>query len=237
MDTRQDDVIVVAAAGMDFEAKVAQGLGVDVVYGQNRARYRYDLNARIDAGARGIISFGIAGGLAPHLKPGDVVVASAVVTANGSYKTCPIWPPALRFALPHADYRPVFGSVFPALTVFEKKALWNATGSATIDLETGDVAEVADRRGVPFAVVRIVLDPAHREIPISALAGATDDGRTDALAVARALLRRPRDFVGLLRLANDSRAANKSLRLCREALGPNLGFRERFPIELPLAAE
>ncbi len=237
MDATDYDMSIIAAAGMDFEAKVARGHGVDVIYGQNRARYREDLNARIDAGARGILSFGIAGGLAPHLKPGDVVVASAVITANGSYKTCPTWTAALRLALPHADYRPAFGAVFPAITVLEKEALWTTTGSATVDLETRDVAEVATRRGVPFAVVRVVLDPAHRELPISALAGATDDGRTDALAVARALLRRPRDFGGLLRLANDSRAANRSLRQCREALGPYLGFREHVPVELPLAAE
>jgi hypothetical protein len=132
---------------------------------------------------------------------------------------------------------PVFGSVDPALTVLEKEALWSATGSGTVDLETRDVAEVASHHDIPFAVLRVVLDPADRAIPISALAGAREDGKTDGLAVARALMRRPKDLGGLLRLANDSRKANRSLQQSRQALGAYLGFNVREPTEIPVGAE
>src|SRR5262249_25657422 len=80
----EDTKPVIAAAGMDFEARMAHGPGVVVVYGQNRAAYLQDLHRRIKLGARGMISFGIAGGICPDLNPGDVVVAKAVMTAGAT---------------------------------------------------------------------------------------------------------------------------------------------------------
>src|SRR5208282_5242194 len=81
MDAIVNEKRVVAAAGMDFEARLAQGPGISVVYGQSRCKYRADLHAYAQAGVCGFISFGVAGGLSPSLLPGDVVVASAVITA------------------------------------------------------------------------------------------------------------------------------------------------------------
>jgi adenosylhomocysteine nucleosidase len=81
---------------------------------------------------------------------------------------------------------------------------------------------------VPFAVLRVVLDPAQRAIPLSALAGARHDGETDPMAVLKALMKRPGDLLGLLRLAGDTRTASSALRRSRQALGPFLGF---FPLQ------
>ena len=62
---------VIALVGLAFEARIAAGPGVLVVC---RGRETADLlRLAIGAGCRSIISFGVAGGLAPDLLPGDCV--------------------------------------------------------------------------------------------------------------------------------------------------------------------
>src|SRR5262249_56759578 len=59
---------VIALVGLAFEARIAAGLGVLVVC---RGCETSDLpRLAISAGCRSIISFGVAGGLAPDLIPG-----------------------------------------------------------------------------------------------------------------------------------------------------------------------
>lgn len=76
-----------------------------VVFGLDPRRYMEDLHAHARAGTRGILSLGVAGGLSPHLQSGDVVVASAVHTAGGSFRTCEAWSATLLAALPPAQIR------------------------------------------------------------------------------------------------------------------------------------
>ena len=46
-----------------------------------------------------------------------------------------------------------------------------------------------------FAAVRVVIDPAYRPLPQAALVGMRSDGKADVWAVARSLLRQPRQIV------------------------------------------
>lgn len=215
---------VVVCAGMDFEARIAQSHGAAVVYGQDRCKYRDDLHRHARNGAAGFLSFGVAGGLSPDLRPGDVVIASSVVTAAGRSKACPDWTAALRRLIPHAHHVPVFGAGTPIMSVAEKQSLWIETGAGAVDMESGPAAEAAREYGLPFAVLRVILDPSGRALPPSALAGARSDGTTDVKAVISSLLRRPQDLGGLMRLAQDNRKANDALLRSRQALGPLFGL-------------
>jgi adenosylhomocysteine nucleosidase len=219
-----DGLPLIAAAGLDFEAEAARGLGVKVVSGLEPHRYIEALHAEARAGASGIISFGVAGGLSPHLNTGDVVIASAVLTGEGKYQTCKASSAALLAALPEAAYLPVFGATGPALTPAEKEEIWKETGAATVDVESRYAAEVAAHYGLPYTVLRVVLDPAHRQIPLCALSGVDGDGNTCATALFKALSRRPGDLPGLLRIAAEGRKAALSLMGIRRALGPCFGL-------------
>jgi hypothetical protein len=118
------------------------------------------------------------------------------------------------------------------MTVLEKEALWKGTGAAAVDMESGAAAEVAELYGLPFAALRVIIDPAHRTIPVSAAVGARENGTTDAFAVIRSLLRRPHDLGEIIRLADDARRANRSLFRCRQALGPFFSLLD--PLDLAL---
>ena len=71
--------IVIAFVGMAFEAKIAAGPGVLVVCRNNRRDLATVAGNAARKGYRGIISFGVAGGLAANLRTGDWVVASHVL--------------------------------------------------------------------------------------------------------------------------------------------------------------
>ncbi len=149
---------IIAAVGLDFEAAVARSPGVDLAIGLNRKTHLKALREKAAKGSLGIISFGIAGGLSPSLRPGDAVIAMGVMTSTGRFDTCPVWSAALSAALPRARQLPVYGSERPLLTVSDKRALWLETGAAVVDMESRDAAMVAAEHGLPLAVLRVVLE-------------------------------------------------------------------------------
>src|SRR5215472_11096251 len=74
---------VIAVTSLLLEARIATGPGVSVICG-HASQLVSCLQAAIKRGASGVISFGVAGGLAPHLAPGDWVIGSGVRTGHTS---------------------------------------------------------------------------------------------------------------------------------------------------------
>ena len=70
---------MIVVVGMAFEARIAAGLGVPVVCGGDGQNLAASLARAMAAGCGGLISFGVAGGLAPGLKPGTCVIGSAII--------------------------------------------------------------------------------------------------------------------------------------------------------------
>src|ERR1041385_1189438 len=98
---------VIALVGLAFEARIAAGPGVLVVC---RGRETSDLlRLAVGAGCRSIISFGVAGGLAPDLIPGDCVVASAIIDYPAVRPTDPLWSRRLAEMIPEARQGPIMG--------------------------------------------------------------------------------------------------------------------------------
>src|SRR6204780_2931289 len=82
---------VIALVGMAFEAKIAAGPGVLVVCRNSRRELASVAESAARQGYRGIISFGVAGGLDSSLRTGDWVVASAVLESQIARATDPAW--------------------------------------------------------------------------------------------------------------------------------------------------
>ncbi|NYZ16714.1 nucleoside phosphorylase [Azospirillum sp. RWY-5-1] len=168
------------------------------------------LVARLVAeGATALVSFGLAGGLDPALRPGDLLLPDKVCFEDGT--VLPVHA-GWRAALLERGLRAVGGRILASRGVVAdpaaKRCLFDCTGAGAVDMESGAVA----RSGLPFVVLRAVADPADRAIPAAALAGVGPDGAVRPAAVALRLLAAPWQLPALLRLATDSRAGLEALR-------------------------
>lgn len=216
---------VVAVAGLRAEARIAAGDGVVAVAGGGDAgRLAELLDERLADGAAAVISFGIAGGLAPGLASGSVVVADAVHDGATRWPTDPAWQGRLLAALPGAVAGGLSGVGRAAASLDEKHHLRARDGTLAVDMESHVAARLADRHALPFAALRVVADPAEHMLPDAALVGMRPDGTADVLAVIRALGRHPADLPGLIRTALQARTAFQALRTTRERTGDRLSF-------------
>ncbi|WP_088347879.1 MULTISPECIES: phosphorylase [Rhodomicrobium] len=219
---------VIVVTGLAFEARIAAGEGVVVVHGRDERQMIADLERAVAAGASGIVSFGTAGGLAPHLAPGDWVTAEAVITETERWPTDPAWSAELLHRLSDATHAAMVSVDTPVGGAPAKLALHARTAAAAVDMESHIAARVAIAHGLPFAVCRVVIDPAHRTLPHAALVSMRPDGGVNLPALLGSLARRPSQLPVLLRLAMDARAARSALLRGRRLLGTGFAFPD-FP--------
>jgi hopanoid-associated phosphorylase len=230
-----DGAPVLVVCGLAFETAIAAGPGVIAVRGPGPARVAAGIEALASRshGAHpawaGILSFGCAGALDPALRAGDCVVASCVASGPDTLAADPGWMQALAAHLPQARCGPLAGLDAPLASRAAKAQLWQAGGALAVDMESHAAALAARRLGLPFAAVRVVLDPAWRSLPPCALKGMREDGGTDLAALLRALARAPGQLGPLVLLALDAWRARRSLRQVRAQLGTHLAPPRRHP--------
>jgi adenosylhomocysteine nucleosidase len=211
---------VVALVGLAFEARIAAGPDVLVIC-RGGSRDTADLvQIAQGAGCRSIISFGVAGGLAPDLAPGDCVVASAIVDHRTLRPTDPLWSRKLIEMIPGARHGPIVGANAVVSNPADKRRLRALTGAVAVDMESHLVARLAASHGLAFTAVRVVIDPADRAVPPAALLAMAPGGSTDISSMVWDVLARPSQLSLLLRLAADAYAARTALVRLRRALGP-----------------
>jgi len=214
---------VIAVTGLRAEARIARRAGLSTVCaGGVPARTAAALNAAIDNGVSGLISFGICGGLAPALAPGTLVCARTVIAPDGTrYPVDQPW----RVRTPDwaaAVDGDVLGSDAIVGTAAEKAALHARTGAIAVDLESAVVAEAATRAKLPFIVLRAIADPAERDLPSAAYLALTPDGAPDIGGIVASVLREPSQIIDLVRLARDARLALRTLSRAVATAGPVL---------------
>ena len=179
-------------------------------------------------GCEAILSFGVAGGLDLALYPGTVVIAEAIVTADGQrLPTDANWRNSVRRVLngsgPLAEGA-IFGSDSPLLTVEAKKDMAGKTGAMAVDMESHGAAKAAALKGAPFLAIRAIADGASRTIPPWVMDAILPDGGLAPEKIARALLPKPWMVWGLIGLARANGRALGSLSRVALRLGPGLGF-------------
>ncbi len=181
------------------------------------ARARAAAGRLIAEGARGLVSFGIAGGLAGDLRPGDLVVPQAVILPDGGrIATDEAWRRHVESALGGANIpystQPLAGSDRIVGSPAEKQALYKATAAVAVDMESHIAADAARRSGLPFIAIRAVGDTAGQVLPEYLGRVVKPGGGTDLGAVLRHLLTRPADVPATLRVALQTRKALAALR-------------------------
>lgn len=196
--------------GARAEAAALGRLGRDprlmvVFSGARPERAETGARACVKAGCRALLSFGTAGGLVPGLAAGALLAPGAVLAENGARSATAPW------LVPEGAAGDLWGSERLVADPAEKAALHAATGAVALDMESHRVAMVAAGAGVPFGVLRAVLDPAGRVLPPPAAAALGPDGESRPGALALALLRHPRQTGAILALGRDFRAARAAL--------------------------
>ncbi|GLS21216.1 hypothetical protein GCM10007874_42330 [Labrys miyagiensis] len=209
---------------MSAEARIVHAVASETVCGAANAGFLRERLASALTSRRpaGLVSFGLAGGLAPDLAPGTLVLADWVAVPGCRWDTDSGWRQRLSEACDGAILAGVAGSDTPVATRLARQQLRSATGASIVDMESHIVADIAERMELPFVVIRAVADGAGSGLPPAALIALRPDGRPDLPRILANLARSPGQLPDLLRLARASRQAFASLGgVCRD-LGPGL---------------
>ncbi|MDN5849695.1 MAG: hypothetical protein L0H63_08660 [Nitrococcus sp.] len=186
------------------------------ISGPGRTRARSTAERLVAQGATSLLSWGLAGGLDPEIAPGTLIAADQVMTAGGTnYPTDKAWRHGVLAALPAGVAvveGPLFASEGIVATCAQKAILLHHYAAVAVDMESGGIARVASRYGLPLLVLRVVVDPAAMAMP-PAFAEAVDKrGALRLTHLINGLMRRPAMLWPLLQLAYSARLATSTLR-------------------------
>lgn len=207
---------VLAVTGLTKEAEIVGIAGVVAVAGGGDGD---GLAAKLDAlhgDIRGVISIGLAGGLSPHLKVGDVVIADQIITGTEKWDCHEGWRVRLMSRLSTAIQGQIFGSDIIIENPETKAGLHQTTGALVVDMESQVAARFAHRRNLPLAGLRVISDDAAHVLPPAALVAMKPDGGIAIGRVLRSLLRHPTQIPSLIRTARGSNRAFAELLRCRD---------------------
>jgi adenosylhomocysteine nucleosidase len=215
---------VLAVTGLAREARIARRAKLTpIISGTDGALLTARLEEAIAKGAKGIVSFGIAGALVPLLKIGDVVVATHVVHGDERYPTDPQWTQIIRAKLPRAVPGVIAGHDQIVSHVDGKRRLLALTGAYAVDMESHIAARFAHRHGIPFVAIRTISDAANRGLPPAAQLPLKPSGRIRLGKVLASVATEPSQIPDLMRTGREAGRALRALLRCRDALGLFLG--------------
>ncbi|MBR72384.1 MAG: hypothetical protein CMM30_05515 [Rhodospirillaceae bacterium] len=190
------------------------------------------LRGLINNGATLLGSVGVAGALKPGYKPGQIIVASSVMThstlnltdeahkneankhlKNVAYDADKIWLSKIKDIFGEdADSGLLLGVDKPISKPSEKNNLHLLTGALAVDMESHIVAKLGAESDLPWFAIRVISDPAERRIPEAALAAIGSEREVSVARVIWALLRRPVDFPALMGVAGETSIAMRYLK-------------------------
>jgi adenosylhomocysteine nucleosidase len=226
---RIDPRPVLIVTGLIQEARIAAGPGMTVICSSSDPQQLRALLTVFDPTTiRGVISFGVAGGLDPSLRSGDVVVATEVMAGDARWLAGLSLNDDLISGIELGSRRVVRGGLAGVEEVVvaraRKAALRSHTGAAAVDMESHIAAAYATEAGLPFAAVRVISDPADRSLPALAQRAIKPNGDIDLRSILRGVVRNPRTLSALVSMGIDFNRALRSLRGCRGFLLGSDGF-------------
>jgi adenosylhomocysteine nucleosidase len=202
-------------------AFVATGIGMR----RARAIARQALSALPDTEL--VIGTGIVGALSGGLRPGDIVIADRAMKARADSShpehVVSIDPATLEHcerALHAAGLESSTGAILTSLRVIPnaaaKRAAKQHSGAIAVDMESAAIAIESAARGIPFAIVRTVVDSLEDEIFGAEIAD--EQGRVKPLAAANYLLRNPGAVLKIPWMIRNLALATRALADAIEAL-------------------
>lgn len=228
-DASRDGLPVLIVTGLKQEARIAAGPGLTVICSSSSPPQLREMMTSFDpASIRGIVSFGVAGGLNPSLRSGDIVIASEIVASDKRWATATALTEML-ISLPVKGRRNVVNGVLAGveevvLGHVGKAALRSTTGADAVDMESHIAARYAEDNGLPFAALRVISDPAHRALPQLAADALKPNGNVDMWKVMRGIARKPSEIRALVHSGRDFNRALRGLKSYRNRLDGGENF-------------
>ncbi|HSR12833.1 MAG TPA: purine phosphorylase [Thermodesulfobacteriota bacterium] len=185
-----------------------------IISGIGAERARAAALRLIEKGAHALLSWGCAGGLAPHLLPGSVVIPEKIFGSDGSVYSCD-----------ESWTRRVCGKLQPSITVVRgalaetplvlasrrEKMNLGKRGAVAVDMESASIARAAKEAGVPFIAIRAISDAVDADLPGCLAESVNEFGRVRPLALLKATASRPADIPKLIRTARNFGRAKAAL--------------------------
>jgi len=196
LSVSENILVTVSGAGSENAAIAAQGL--------------------IDKGAEQLISWGCAGALATHLKAGDLLIPSNILTQdNKQLSTHSAWSQQLISRLEQGIqcYNDKLLESAGVISLANEKAeQYQKTGAFAVDMESAAVARVALKANIPFVALRSIADLADQDLPKAINYAMTAKGVISIPKILFYLCTHPAELAGLIKLGINFNSASKTLK-------------------------
>jgi adenosylhomocysteine nucleosidase len=167
---------------------------------------------------QGLVSFGFAGGLAPQLARGTLIIGTEVVCGEWSTKCMAanrdlveqFRAAAIAEKLPVQQGRLVTSRDIVA-DPGSKAKLRDKSGACAVDMETVGIAEAAAEAGLPWVAVRAIVDSATDRLPPACFATLREDGHVATGRLLRLICRSPQLLWHMVWLAGGTTVARRHL--------------------------
>lgn len=176
----------------------------------------------ISRGASALISWGTAAGLAPGLRPGQLLLPDKIIAKNHAmYPVTQFWRDRLQQAL-STRLTVANGQLLQVdkilTAVADKQYLFAQYQAAAADMESAAIAAAAQQADLPFLVIRSIIDTADFTFPAWLQASLDCRGVIKPYSLIKKICRHPKRLLTLLQLARDFSAAQHALGIAAEYL-------------------
>jgi adenosylhomocysteine nucleosidase len=200
------------------------------ISGMGPAAARRAAQGLAQAGATALAVFGVAGALDQSLSNGSLFCPRNVLNESGHLYTADAqWQTRLQQRLAatglalHTDGA-LLSVQAPLLTITDKSEAHRQHAALAVDMESAAVAEVAREHGLPFLVLRAIVDEVDDTIPVALNNSVDPWGRPRTMGLIAALCRHPSIWADLPRLYSRMQRATHALRAAAKATGPALAW-------------
>jgi adenosylhomocysteine nucleosidase len=174
-------------------------------------------------GATALLSWGCAGALSNKLEPGDLLLPHTILTEdNQTLHPHEIWRKRLvtQFSNAlewHDDILVESNKMVSGIE--EKQTMAHVSGAVAVDMESAAIGRVASQAGIPFIVIRAVVDSAGEELPPCIAETMSSRGLLQMRKLLPTLILQPALWPKLIRLSWHFHAATRTLKIVSEQSG------------------
>lgn len=159
-----------------------------------------------------VVHFGLAGGLDPRLKVGDLVLPDKILCEAGDFVA--LGEGELKKTAEVLQMAFFSGSLYSSSSVLEtpdqKQKIFGKTGALAVDMESFAVAILCRERGIPYVSIRAIFDPFDWNLADLAAAQSIDaGGEVNKKGLAIGVCKNPRLLLSLPKFQRAASFANK----------------------------